>query len=302
MTKKNYGAIKRGFSADPSSNSLDIMVDGKIFTKLGGDPPDLYNASTTKEYPLGTRYETWDGRVFRYCYANGTVHPEFMAYKAKKTNTCTTAPTQATAAALIAAGYAGETLAAGAIGSSFVTVTIDTEIGILTTGVLSADEMVGGYIVIGNGALQHPQMRMITRHAALTTAGGSLTVKLDAPLVIACTASSTYIEFMESPYYCIKADGAAGGGGEYVSYIGVPASVAADTYYFWLQRRGPCWITSNSNTCNSAMDRTICVVSNGSVVSSDDVTLESGFQAVGYALDMSSNGGSNAPFVYLTLE
>jgi len=259
----------------------------------GGTP---YEADDVQKYPIGTVLRT-GLRTFVYAYANGTCNPEVMAYKAKKTNTVAVAPTQATAAAQ-AAAYKGETLAAGAAGSKYVTVTIDTEIGILTTGVLSANELAGGYIVIGNGSGQHPQMRMIESHPALTTTGGSLTLKLDSPLTTAVTAATTTIELMECPFYCVKADGS---GGDYVTYIGVPTVVATSGQYLWIQTAGPAWITSNSNTCDSANDRMICVVGNGSVTSSNDQTLESGCQIVGEALDMSGSGSSNAPFVNLHL-
>ena len=251
---------------------------------------------TVQKYPLGTRLVKGD-RVYRYCYANGDCDPEWGAYKAKKTNTVAVAPTQATAAAQ-AAAYPGETLAAGVVGSSYVTVTIDTEIGVLTTGVLSANELAGGYVVIGNGAAQHPQMRLIVSHPALATAGGSLTIKIDEPLVTAVTAATTTIELMESPFYCISADGS---GGDYVTYIGIPACEAASGNYFWVQTWGPCWITSNGATCDSARDRTIVFVGNGSVESSNDETLENGFQIAGVALDMSGAASSNAPMCYLQI-
>lgn len=250
----------------------------------GCDPETVYTVDSTKKYPLGARIVLEDGRVFRYCYASGTVEPEVMAYKPKKTNTVAVAPAQATDC--------------GAVGDIKVTVTIDTEIGVLTTGVLSKDELENGYIVIGNGGSQHPQMRRIVGHAALATAGGSLDIELDAPLTIAVTAATTTIELMECPFYCVKADNA---GGDYVTYIGVPAARASSGKYFWLQTWGPCWITSNGNTCDSVNDRMICVVGNGSIVSSNDVTVESGCQIIGTALDMSGSGASNAPFVLLQI-
>lgn len=248
---------------------------------------------TTQKYDLGTKY-VYGLKTYFYCYANGTVNPEVGCYKAKKSNTCAVAPTQATAAAQLAA-Y-GENLAAGAVGSHYVTVTIDTEIGILTTGVLSANELKGGHIVIGNGSGQHPQRRLIVGHPALATAGGSLTLEIDEPITTAVTAATTTIELIESPFYCIKADNA---GGEYVSYLGVSECVAADTNYFWMLTNGPAWVTSDGNTCDSALDRTLVWVGNGSVVSSNDVTMESGFQIAGFALDMSGSGASNGPFIYL---
>jgi len=263
------------------------------------DVPDwsfLYRVSSVKDsrYNIGDRVVTGDGRTFRYAKANGTVNTEFGAYKTKKTNTNAVAPAQATAASL------GADKAAGAIGSRHVTVTIDTEIGVLTTGVLSKDELVGGYIVIGNGTSQHPQMRVIVSHPALTTAGGALTLTLDGELTIAVVATTTNIELMENPFYNLKAD-AAGGIGEYNTFLGIAAAQAVSGQYFWLQTWGPCWITSDGNTCDSAADRTIVFGGDGAVKSSNDVTMESGFQIAGVALDTSSVGASNAPMVLLQI-
>jgi hypothetical protein len=259
----------------------------------GGTP---YAVDTVRKYPLGTLLRL-GGRTFAYAKASGDCHTEWGAYKAKLTNSNAVAPTQATAAAQ-AAAYPGETLAAGAAGSFYVTVTIDTEIGVLTTGVLSANELAGGYIVIGNGSAQHPQNRMIVSHPALTTTGGALTLRLDSPLERAVTASTTNIELMECPYYNVKADGS---GGDYVTFVGIPTVEAVSGEYFWVQTWGPCWVTSDSHTCDSARDRTLVFVGNGSVVSSNDQVMESGFQLAGVALDMSSNGGSNAPFIMLQI-
>jgi hypothetical protein len=282
-----------------------IIGDGKYIQPmpgLGGDiaqnlalPDNILAVDTVKKYPIGTKLVS-GMRTFYYAYASGTCNSEWGCYKAKKTNTCAVAPTQATAAAM-AAAYPKETLAAGAVGSQYVTVTIDTEIGVLTTGVLSENELAGGFIVIGNGSAQHPQMFEIISHPALATAGGSLTVKLDNKLITAVTAATTTIELMENPFYCVKGDGS---GGDYVTFLGVCAPPAvASGEYFWLQTRGPAWVTSDSHTCDSAQDRTIVWVGNGSVVSSNDVTLESGFQIAGRALDMSGSTESNAPFIYL---
>jgi hypothetical protein len=244
-------------------------------------------ADSIQQYPLGTKFVSGI-RAYHYCYASGTVNTEWGCYKAKKTNTCAVAPTQATAT------QADGTIA-GAAGSKYVTLTIDSEIGILMTGVLSANELAGGFVVIGNGSAQHPQMFQVVSHPALAAAG-SLTIELDMALVTAVVAATTTIELMESPFYCMKADGA---GGDYVTFIGMPAANASSGQYFWCQTAGPVWGTSNSNTCNSARDRTIVYVGNGSWESSDDETIESGFQIAGVALDMSGSDESNAPFCSL---
>lgn len=278
---------------DPGKFKGHLASVGEVEFEVGAGTP--FEVDSYQKWPLGTIMRR-GFKTFVYCYAGGTVNPEVMAYKSKKTNAVAVAPTQATAAAQ-AAAYAGETLAAGAAGSKYVTITIDSTIGHLGTGQLWANELAGGEIVIGNGSGQHPQRRTIVSHPALAAAG-SLTVKLDAPLGTAVTAATTTIENMESPFQYMKADNA---GGEYVTYLGVATVVAASGQWFWLQTYGPAWITSDGNTCDSAMDRDIVVVGDGSVRSANDVTLESGHQKVGFALDTSSSGGSNAPMVFLTL-
>ncbi len=284
------------FLALPEGGEYDMYFPGigGAVAQVGGGTP--YGVDTVQKYPVGTILRR-GFKTFVYCYAGGNVNTEWGAYKSKKTNTVAVAPTQATAAAQ-AAAYPGETLAAGAAGSRYVTVTIDTHIGHLATGVLWANELAGGEIVIGNGGSQHPQQRTVISHPALTSTGGSLTLKLDAPLERAVTAATTTIELMESPFTYMKADGS---GGEYVSYLGLSTVEAVNGEWFWLQTYGPRWATSNSNTCDSAMDRTIVFVGNGSVVSAADVTVENGFQIAGYALDTSGSTESNAPMIFLTL-
>ncbi len=272
-----------------------VNEGGQVYrTDAPGGYDFLYEASTVKDpqWTIGDRVVLPDGRTFRYAYASGTCNPEVGCYKPKKTNTVAVAPAQATAAQ----ANDGTGLAAGVVGSRSVSVTIDTEIGVLTTGVLAENELAGGYIVIGNGTSQHPQMRRIVSHPALTTAGGTLCLRLDAKLVTAVTVGTTTIELMENPFYCIKGDNS---GGEYVTYLGVPARVLTTGQYGWVQTKGIAWITSNGATCDSAGDRTIVWAGDGSVRSSNDITVEDGIHIAGVAMDMSSSGASNAPFVNL---
>jgi hypothetical protein len=252
-------------------------------------PTGIHTCDTVQKYPIGTEFVNGLRRYY-YSKANGECDTEWGAYKPKKTNTAAVLPTQATAT------QADGTIA-GASGSHYLTITVDSEIGTLTTGVLSKDELAGGFIVVGNGSAQHPQMFQIVSHPALAAAG-SLTIELDDTLNAAVTAATTYHELMESPFYDLKADGS---GGDYVTFLGIPAAHASDGEFFWLQTWGPCWITSNSATCDSARDRTIVFVGNGSVESSNDETLESGFQIAGVALDMSGDTASNAPMVLLQI-
>jgi len=284
------------FLALPEGNEYDVYYPGIGGARgsVGAGTP--YGVDTVQKYPAGTIIRR-GFKTFVYCYAGGTVHTYWGVYKKKKTNACAVAPVQKTAASM-AADYPGETLAAGAKGSRFVTVTIDTTIGHLVTGVLWANELAGGEIVIGNGVNQDPQQRTVISHPALATTGGALTVKLDAPLESAVTAAATKIENMDNQFIYMKGDGLSDG---YDTFLGMATAVAASGEWFWLQTYGPRWITSDGNTCDSVSDRTIVFQANGSVVSAKDVTVEDGFQIAGVAMDSSSAGASNAPMVFLTL-
>jgi hypothetical protein len=277
LTKVGHSLrVSNGKEISLPPNPLKSLVNMRM--------PDIETPDSIQQYPLGTIFRE-DDRSYRYCYFTANSKPYWGVYKPKKTNTVAVAPVQATGA--------------GAIGSVTVTVTIDTEIGILTTGVLSENELAGGYVVIGNGSNQYPQTRRIVSHPALATTGGSLTLTIDRPLGVAVTAATTTIELMECMYYCVKGDGLSDG---YSSFIGVPACVVTSGQWAWVQTYGPVWITSDSNTCDSANDREIFFVANGSVVSGGSLTYQgSSYQRAGFALDMSGSSASNAPFVFLQL-
>lgn len=245
----------------------------------------LYQVSTVKDalHGIGDRVVTPDGRVFRYALAGtGGVQSEWGAAQSLKTIDVAVAPAQVTGA--------------GAVGSTTLSLTVNAGAGSLGTGAFALDELRGGYVVIGNGSAQHPQMRYITGNVAKVAGAGIITVSLDASLTAAVSVGVTTIETMTNPYAFMVP-----GAGGYQTFLGIPAQTATVGQYFWLQTWGPCWITSNSATCNGVGDRTIVFVANGSVVSSDDVTVESGLQIAGVAMDASSAGASNAPMVMLQI-
>jgi hypothetical protein len=271
---------------------------GQVTTQNSPDWSFLYEKGLipNPEFVVGDRVALPDGREFRYAKA-GTlgVVPELGAGQLRKSNTNAVAPTQAT---LGDPGFPSPALVAcGKTGSQFVTVTIASSFGHLATGVMTQDELRGGYIVIGNGTSQHPQMRGIIGHPALAAAG-ALTLHLDAALTADVTVGTTNIEVFMNPYVDVSI-GAGDSLCEYSSILGVPTVVATVGQYFWLQTKGPCWVTSAGATCDGAFDRQLFWDKSGLVVSGGDITVDNGYQIAGYAMDASSNGSSNAPLVML---
>jgi len=249
----------------------------------GGAPQGTREQSETQNYALGTKREYADGRRFRYIKARTALEPEFGAAYAAKTITQAVAPTQGSGIGL-AAGYT-------------VKITVGATDGLAGNGAIAADELVGGHVVIGNGSSEHPENRLIVGNTVVAANGGTSILTLDEPLVE--NAVGRGVETLMNRWILSDMNVT---NSAYVTARGMPARRMTINYFGWAQTKGPCWITSNSNTCNSAGDRTLVFASNGSVVSSDDITVESGFQIAGKAIDMSGSSASNAPFVDLELE
>lgn len=275
-------------TASALNPSLPLDAESGVRDFTGNYGLGVRTAETTQRFPLGTIKDTADGRRFRYVFVGtGGLQTEFGCTFNYKTVAAAVAPTQ--------------TSGSGDAGSNKITVTIGASEE-PNSGAFKKDDsfLVGGYIVIGNGSSQHPQNRMIIGNTAVTNAGGTTDLTLDEPLDTAVTAATTTIEVMFNRYACVTSGNVTNS--EYVTFIGMPAVTCDAGDYCWVQTRGPCWITSNSATCDSAGDRTIVWAGNGSVVSSNDITVESGMQIAGRAIDVSSSGSSNAPFVLLECE
>jgi hypothetical protein len=256
-------------------------------------------ADTSQRHPLGMFVDKEfngrkDGRRFRYGFVGtGGLQSEFGCCFSYKTIAYTGAPAQVTGT--------------GVIGSRYVTVTIGASEQ-PASGAFIVDDpfLVGGYVVICNGARQHPMNRMIVGNTSCTNAGGTIVLTLDEPLDLDVTAATTGIEIMFNRWAYVTTGNiapATGYGQGFVTFLGMPAVTCAAGVYAWIQTRGPCWITSDGNTCDSAADRRIYFASNGSAVSGNDVTGDVGVQQfAGNAMDASSTGASNTPFVWLEME
>jgi len=247
-------------------------------------------ADTVQRHPLGHFIDTEDGSRFRYVYVGtGGLQSEFGCFFAYKTVANAVVPTQT----------------AGSVtkGSYKLTVTIDTAAG-PASGAFAENSpyLIGGYAVIGNGTLQHPQMRRIVGNIGATTgSGGTTTLVFDEPLDTTVVVNTTNVEVMLNRYsYVTSAFITAA---SYGTFIGMPAVTCDAGSYAWVQTRGPCWITSDGNTCDSALDRRVYFFDDGSCRSGNDVTGDVNvMQFAGNAMDASSSGASNAPFVWLEME
>jgi hypothetical protein len=254
----------------------------------------LYTASVVKseKWNVGDRVVTPDGRAFRYAKAGGVCAPEFGAYNPLPTIVNAVAPAQS----VIQTPIQGLVVVAGTLDANVVTITKGATAGVNADGVLALDELRGGYIVVGNGANQHPQNRGIVGNPASVAGAASLDVYLDAPLTAAVTVGTTNIETMLNPYEFLKADQSATA---FMTFLGLPVVSATLGQYFWVQTWGPLWVTSDNNTGKIAGGRDVLFAANGSLVSMN--ATYACLQRAGVGMDSNLGAASNAPMVMLQI-
>ena len=266
-----------------TGNSNAVTSEGVV---SGGSFQATHASSTAKNYPLGTKREYPDGRIYRYGYTGtGGVSSEFGAVSPRKVAIASAAaPVQATG---------------GSLGDSTFTVTVASGDGIAADGVFALNSLVGGYVWLDNGTSRHPQCYGIVGNTA-TTGAGTMVITLDEPLFAAVVATTTSsIEVFYNPWAYVT-DGNVTNSA-YVSVIGMPSVTAVAARYMWFQRRGPVWVTSDSLTGEAANGRDCFFQTNGSIVSASSTTYACR-QRAGYAMDLSAANASNSPLLFLQLE
>lgn len=273
----------------------------------GNSKLSIYAAETTKRFAYGCpAIDLMDGSIFRYGLATtGGVTSQFGAANSYGGNSAGSQYNN-TISSAVAPTQTGD--ATGAIGMTCIKVTITAYDGVASDGVVTENELIGGTAIIGNGAYQYPDVRRIIANTGKVAGAGSIFVWLNAPItstIAAWTASSgtaaANIEILANTYKALVSGNYSPNA--YVSFMGIPNITAAATYNFWLRRKGPVWITSNSNTNYAANSRDLFFVSNGSIVSGDAITYAgAAYQRAGYAMEKTSSTHSGPPLCFLQLE
>jgi hypothetical protein len=288
-----------GVWVDVRHSLLQSSSQGVYPTPLTDTVQALSAADTVQRYALGARWVTDDGEIFRYAYtATGTINTtgasiaggvqaEFGAVNpVQSVASAAVLPTQATGAGLALA--------------TTLTVTVGATDGVAANGGIAANELIGGWVVVGHGAGQHPQTFRIIGNTVVANGGGVCTLTLDGKILTAVTVGVTTAEVMANPFaHTVSANVA---NSAYMSVIGMPNVTCVTGSYYWLKRRGIIWITSDNNTGKAANGRDAFFQTNGSIVTASSTTYTCR-QRAGYTVDANASGSaSNAPFVYLQLE
>jgi hypothetical protein len=169
--------------------------------------------SATQAYPLGTKLESRDGRIWRYAVAGGVgLDPALMTQS------------EAIAAEAIDEVQTGYTTT---IGDTTITILLTTSSGI-TDG-----DLVDGWLLITDGTGEAHYYRIATN--TWITGDTVMQLTLHEPILVA-TEATTEITVIKNLYNGVIVAPTVLTG----VCMGVPNLAVTANYYFWAQRRGPC--------------------------------------------------------------
>jgi len=252
----------------------------------GDNQLGYYTEETTQRYVSGTRGITWDGKVFKYGRAKGSLLAGMGAVNGG----------QADVSDLINSN----TTIAIAAGDRSTTVTLASTEGYDSAGGLAEDELIGAYMVIGHGASGTAETRTIMSNTYLAAGGGTTIITVDQPWALAHAAG--FMECVLNPYHYLWASDSVNG---YASVMGLPNVSVTTGYFLWLQTYGPIWITpggADATPGNSVDDRSLYFVGDGSLNAGTVIdALARGHQYAGFIIDATEDGTGCMPLCMLQL-
>ena len=230
---------------------------------------DVYEESSTKKCPLGTRLVLGD-RVFRYCYnaaaASVTVGKLIQAPACEDTT-----------------AYEEDVVVPTTSPAGSRTVYMTNTTGHST---LTADSLADGYVILGASTGLGTTMKIKSNTAAIANALCTLT--LYDPLPVACTAGGNTLCYVKSPYNNVIIDAGSG------MLVGAALFTPTLSYYFWAQTWGPIGLVANGAAVVVGDD--VLAVGDGCIIADDAAT---GKPRVGLA--MTSWDDADAGPVFLQL-
>lgn len=269
-----------------------------------GDP-DIYTESATQLYPLGTKLEFADGRVFRYGKWGATSTSVPMARMVVNANA------QPSATGYVGDdGFEGNLYAAAAAGAEYVdlwTIIGASATGYRTTvfaenffedGMLAVYPAIGfyEYRICGSEVTVTPYTRVyldspVKEALVIGTAGAYVTGG-----TLTGASGGTGVTAMPSLFSQLK-DAAAEGTG-FVSAMGaVQTKTFTSAYFGWVQRRGRCIVTPTAYFGDTADERMAQLHSDGCIA----LKAAHGTHTVGYLTQRTVSGYGDLE-VWLQLE
>ncbi len=236
------------------SRPLDWQTTPQDFT--GDLNLGIYAKETTQRYVYGTRYLTWDGRVYKYM---GVTTAGCKSYH----GVCNTieAPLGWTANAVKV--YAGGKLVS------------------VTEATFAEDQLAGAMLMAYNATMNNSTQHHIVGndlHGATYT-----DIYLEFPLPVDLDATDTF-EVYGNPYRLVESSGSR----ETHAWLGVPCVTALTGYRVWVQTWGPAVISPGNTTLDDAAvnERQVFWMGNGTLAEAGEAAVTAGEQQIaGYILN-----------------
>lgn len=247
---------------------LDWAATPRDFAESVPDTPFLgvYTSETTQRFVYGTRYITWDGRVFKYMglTTGGCVSYHGVASTAAAVLSFTTNPVEVPA------------------GSLSVTATVAT---------ITEDQLAGAFVEIYKSTIDNSEFRAIVGNDA--TSGSTTRMFLEAPLATISTTSDSH-EIFANPYRLVSE-----ATNQFAAWVGVPGVTASSGSNVWAQTWGPALISPVNATLDDPAgdERTVFWGNNAGIGEEAHTGITTANQYAGYILN--SGTGIAGPMIFL---
>ena len=231
-------------------NGYSLWLPGRIIKGLKNfKEPDIYSEDLVQQYPLGTKLEFADGRVFRYGKHGATSTSPPMARMVMNANLCPGAPGDPDVD-----GFEGDLHTAAVAGDEDV----DLEIATAYAENFFEDGMLA--VFTDSSPAHYVEYRIAGSELG---DGTYCRVYLEKALKKAITATEGITAY-KSLFSQLKVVGAEGGG--FVSAMGASlCSPFTVNYFSWIQRRGRCIITPTAYFGDTADERMAQMHSDGTI-------------------------------------
>ena len=179
----------------------------------------IYTSETTQRYVYGTRYITWDGRVYKYMLLTTGGCVSYHGVRGT-----------------LEAQTGWTTALAGTAGDRSYTVTDATTV--------AEDSLAGGMLQIYDSTIDNSHSIHIVGNDLGN--GTNIRLYLEFPLPVTVTASDS-IELFENQYRAVTETSGATS-----PWLGIACVTAATTYNIWAQTWGPALVSPGNTTLDDA--------------------------------------------------
>jgi hypothetical protein len=245
----------------------------------GDDNLGIYTTSTVQRYIYGTRYITWDGRVYKYCNAVAAVYSYWGAQAYED------------------AALSWTVLPAGGV------VAAGSRHCVVTLGSRTTNDLAGGYFMLYDASVSTTAYNQSTYLYGIVGNNDTATVTtlyLDGAIPVLTTTSDAS-EVFENPYREVKAGASTSAG--YAPVVCIPARSSSAGYKFWGQTWGPAYVSPTNTSIDDPTSVQGRVSFSGAGASGGLVVGLAASQTAGFILnpDVTGGGGIAGPLIMLQI-